>query len=45
MLFVECKSSRGRLSPLQERLHGMLRALGHQVYVVASRADVEALPL
>lgn len=44
-LFVECKAPNGRLSPLQERLHGILRGLGHQVYVVASREAVEALPL
>lgn len=45
LLFVECKAPKGRLSPLQIRLHSILESLGHPVYVVASRESVEALPL
>ncbi|CAB4165039.1 VRR-NUC domain containing protein [uncultured Caudovirales phage] len=40
VFFIEMKTSRGRLSWPQERVHGVLRALGATVVVLRSLDDV-----
>jgi hypothetical protein len=39
-LFLEVKSDKGRVSPNQILVHGLLNSLGHPVPVVRSIADV-----
>jgi hypothetical protein len=39
VLFVECKSSYGKLRPEQQALHIWMRKLGHTVHVVRSLAE------
>ena len=43
VLFVECKTSTGKLSTEQQALHAWARKLGHEVHVVRSLAEFLAL--
>ena len=44
VVWVELKRPKGgRLSPMQKYQHQKLESLGHEVYVVATRAEVDAL--
>ena len=44
VVWVEVKRPKGgRLSPMQKYQHAKLRSLGHEVYVVATRARVDKL--
>lgn len=41
--FVECKTARGKLSPVQKAKIDELTDLGHKTRIVASKEDVEEL--
>jgi len=43
VVFVEVKTSNGRLSKIQEHIHKCIKALGHRVVVVWSKQDVDKL--
>ena len=42
-VWLEFKSTKGRLSPQQRHIHDLLRALGAEVAVVRSLEDIEAV--
>lgn len=43
VIFVEVKTSGGKLSRMQEFRHRMMRSIGHRVEVVWSKEDVDGL--
>jgi G:T-mismatch repair DNA endonuclease (very short patch repair protein) len=43
VVFVEVKAAKGRLAPMQQRVHHQLTELGSRVEVVWSREDVDVL--
>lgn len=41
VVWVELKTTKGRVSPIQQRRHAQLRDMGHEVHIIRTKEEVD----